>query len=141
MEEKENPHHQQLEKASSECDLKSIKLLSSRPRLVKYKEASVQCCKTDEDMLLSDDVDQTPYWKLLAHKRFTSLLKTKAENEKINDEMAELDKINENLREKNKKLLQMLKEYDELKKLIVETIDNDCGDDDNEDSGYDRSLI
>lgn len=82
QEEKENPNiHFGDRKASDKISLKEKQY--QRENLKKFKEISIQCKKSDEDMLLNSTVEGTPYWKLLAHKRFRSLTETHKENEQV----------------------------------------------------------
>jgi hypothetical protein len=95
LEEKENPNlafgiHldknlkgsiSKLEKlASSDECLVSVK----KEKKVEYKETGIQCNKGQEDMLFSESVDNTPFWKLMAHKRLKCLIKTELENSEVN---------------------------------------------------------
>lgn len=81
-EEKENPNILIENRSNQNVYLKE-KTIKSKETLVKCHEIEIQCNKSDEDMLTSSSVEQTPYWKLLAHKRFKSLLESKEENYKV----------------------------------------------------------
>jgi hypothetical protein len=88
--EKENPNYtfsQKLEKTfCSEISLyqsakkeKSVKI----PK-VECREIAIQCNKMDEDLVMSENVDKTDYWKLMAFKRFACIGESLAENKKVN---------------------------------------------------------
>ena len=97
VEEKENPNvvlslsseklallqqkQQQKEdlKVNKEQQLKKVR---EKPK--EYVEISVQCNRDVEDMLLSDSVEGTAYWKLQAHRRFKAVLETELENKQVN---------------------------------------------------------
>lgn len=82
QEEKENPNINFGDKKAS--DRISVKeKQNKRENLSKFKEISIQCNKSDEDMLLNSNVEGTPYWKLLAHKRFRSLVEAEKENDQV----------------------------------------------------------
>lgn len=81
-EEKENPNLINDKKPTSKSLFKD-KQNKHKENLLKCKEISIQCNKSDEDMLLSSSVEGTPYWKLLAHKRLRCLLETQEENDKV----------------------------------------------------------
>jgi hypothetical protein len=68
-----NKHEKQT--SSDEC-LVGIK----KEKIIAFKETSIQCNKDQEDMLFSESVDNTSYWKLMAHKRLKCMLQTELEN-------------------------------------------------------------
>jgi hypothetical protein len=82
FEEKENPNVMASlnQKALVSSVLKSK---VAKKKLVECREISIQCNKSEEDMLTSDDVENTPFWKMLAHNRFRALLKARKENEMV----------------------------------------------------------
>lgn len=82
QEEKENPNLHFGDKKYSDKLAPKDKQHKTE-NLTKFKETSIQCKKSDEDMLLNSTVEGTPYWKLLAHKRFRSLIETEKENENV----------------------------------------------------------
>ncbi|CAF1085261.1 unnamed protein product [Brachionus calyciflorus] len=142
QEEKENPNVIMNDKKNGEKVTLKDKQIKNRENLTKFKEISIQCNKSDEDMLLSISVEGTPYWKLLAHKRLRCLIETEKENEKLNESIADLDKINDDLRERNNHLYGALKEYNEIKKQLLESIEEcDEEDDEENDSGYEKSQL
>lgn len=88
LEEKENPNSTFHLDKNSIC-YGSYKNLTKLRETIKEekaesKECSIQCNKSDEDMLLSDNVDSTPYWRLLTYKRFKCLQETLKENHEVN---------------------------------------------------------
>lgn len=83
IEEKENPSNVYHQTDVPACNDAKQTRSKNKNRVPKFKNAIVQCNKDDEDMLLGHDVDNTAYWKLLAHKRFNCLLKTQQENDQV----------------------------------------------------------
>ena len=87
--EKENPNYAfnlKAEKCLSNETLNNTKQRASEKTIknVEYKEMGIQCNKMDEDLLLSDNVEKTNYWKLLAHKRYKCLIESLNENSEEN---------------------------------------------------------
>lgn len=150
IEEKENPHLQN--QASSRRQQKKSKAKIEKPKVEKPMppvqcSVSVQCNKQDEDMLFADSVEDTPYWKLAALKRFDAWLSGERENENLNDEIAAKDKENGKLRARNEHLDQLLNEYENIRKLMLESTQNDGklsddeeDDEDDEDEEQDSGL-
>jgi len=83
-------------------------------------------------MLTGDSLDETPYWKILAHKRLAALVEAQEETNHVNREIRELHEKNESLRKKIANFKKIIKEFDEMKSELLEAIDND-------DSGYEQS--
>jgi hypothetical protein len=86
--EKENPNYQsfsqKLEKTfCSDVALSSAKKEKTQVKQVVSHEIEIQCNKMDEDMLLSENVEKTNYWKLLALKRFACIGESIIENKKV----------------------------------------------------------
>lgn len=104
---------------------------------VECREVEIQCNKMEEDMLTGESVENTSYWKLLAYKRYKSVLEASKENENLNKAIADLDKRNEELKMKNANLLKVIEEYEEIKQSILESIDCDDEYEEN-DSGYQK---
>jgi len=73
----------------------------------------------------------------MAHKRLKCLLETEFENAEISKILDELNNKNEVLRSKNDSLNKLMNEYDEIRKMMLESTQND--DEEYEDSGYDVS--
>lgn len=69
LEEKENPGAVSV----------GAKQASNRSKTPRCKHASLQCNLVDELMVTADDVDMTPYWKLMAHKRLAALVEAEQE--------------------------------------------------------------
>jgi len=96
VEEKENPNvvlslsseklallHQKQQQKESLKELKEKPLKKAKdPK--EFAEISVQCNRDAEDMLLSESVEGTVYWKLQAHRRFKAVLETELENKQVN---------------------------------------------------------
>ncbi len=87
MEEKENPNYMRarLEKmkgmeAKIGKKLAATKAIAKEVAKIEMKEMSVQCNKSEEDMLFGDSVKGTDYWRLITHKRFNALVDTKKQN-------------------------------------------------------------
>jgi len=99
-----------------------------------FKEIAIQCNKSEEDMLFSDSVEGTNYWKLIALKRVKALLESNKENAELHKSIESLDKKNESLRQNIKDLYELIAEYQEIKKSLVELTNSEDNEDD---SGYD----
>lgn len=76
IEEKENP---------SLATERTVSINAARVKPAKLKSVDVQCDLVDELMVTGADVNGTPYWKLMAHKRFAALLETDNETKKVLD--------------------------------------------------------
>ncbi len=73
VEEKENPNY---------CMTSGIENTESIKKK-EFKEIAIQCNKSEEDMLFSDSVEGTNYWKLIALKRVKALLESNKENAEV----------------------------------------------------------
>jgi hypothetical protein len=82
FEEKENPNAMASLNRSALVS-SSLKPKAAKKKLVECREISIQCNKSDEDMLTSEGVENTPFWKMLAHNRFRALIKARKENEMV----------------------------------------------------------
>jgi len=122
LEEKENPN---FVLGDAESKSKAI-------NRGKNKNSGIQCNLIDELMLTGDSLDETPYWKILAHKRLAALVEAQEETNHVNREIRELHEKNESLRKKIANFKKIIKEFDEMKSELLEAIDND-------DSGYEQS--
>lgn len=149
LEEKENPNlisslysdKYSKEKKAEEKDSSTNKNVSKSSdgkredeKKKTFKEIAIQCNKLDEDMLFADTVENTPYWKLMTHRILKSLQETDVENIAIGKLLDELNDKNDILRNKNESLNKLLNEYDEIRKIMLESTQND---EEIEDSGYD----
>lgn len=74
IEEKENPNY---------CFAHSVVEKSELNNKKETREIAIQCNKSEEDMLFSDSVEDTNYWKLIALKRVKALLESKEENSQV----------------------------------------------------------
>lgn len=81
----------------------------------KNKNSGIQCNLIDELMLTGDSLDETPYWKILAHKRLAALVEAQEETNHVNREIRELHEKNESLRKKIANFKKIIKEFDEMK--------------------------
>lgn len=81
----------------------------------KSKNSGIQCNLIDELMLTGDSLDETPYWKILAHKRLAALVEAQEETNHVNREIRELHEKNESLRKKIANFKKIIKEFDEMK--------------------------
>lgn len=151
IEEKENPNFQTRQPRQQKTDVlqQSIAIVEV-PKASKvektFQTASIQCNKLDEDMLFADSVDSTPYWKQVALKRFEAWCVAEKENECLNTDIAVKDKDNEKARAQNEHLNELLNDYEDIRKMMLESTQNDGKDSDDdcensevEDSGYDVS--
>lgn len=87
IEEKENPNAA-AEKAAV------VAAAGSRSRVPRFKSAGVQCNLMDELIVTGDDIDNTPYWKMLAHKRFKALEEAREETIKVNSQSQSEPRVN-----------------------------------------------
>ena len=87
IEEKENPNMLlNFNNEPKHAKLKTqanVGLVVAQKKSVECKEIAIQCMRTDEDMVMCDNMSNTPFWKLLAHRRFRSLLETMAQNSQV----------------------------------------------------------
>lgn len=124
VEEKENPNY---------C-MTSSNEITETIKKKEFKEIAIQCNKSEEDMLFGDSVEGTNYWKLIAHKRLKALLESNKENSELHMSIESLDKKNESLRQSIKDLYELIAEYQEIKKSLVDLANSEDNEDD---SGYD----
>ena len=88
IEEKENPNyilnlnHEGLGK-TDEVPETLCKNNVSKEESKCFCEIAIQCNKSDEDMLISQSVHDTGYWKLMAHKRYKALIEASKENSMV----------------------------------------------------------
>ena len=78
IEEKENPGYFINSSKVVEAVKPAVEL-----KKAEVKEFGVQCNKGDEDMLFNDNIDDTCYFKLLAHKRCKAQAETLEENKEV----------------------------------------------------------
>lgn len=94
LEEKENPNlafgihldknlKNSINKLEKQASSDECLVSTKKEKNVEFKEAGIQCNKDQEDMLFSESVDNTPFWKLMAHKRLKCLLETEFENAEV----------------------------------------------------------
>jgi len=93
VEEKENPNvvlslsSEKLallqQQQQNKANLKGAKEKQSK-KVKEFVEISVQCNRDVEDMLMSESVEGTVYWKLQTHRRFKAVLETELENKQVN---------------------------------------------------------
>lgn len=129
LEEKENPNFV-LGDAESKSKVRLIKISFDSVINLKYnmlfyvykainrgknKNSGIQCNLIDELMLTGDSLDETPYWKILAHKRLAALVEAQEETNHVNREIRELHEKNESLRKKIANFKKIIKEFDEMK--------------------------
>jgi hypothetical protein len=141
LEEKENPSYMRakLEKMKS-MEMKighkliATKAIAKKIAKPESREVSIQCNKSEEDMLFGDSVKGTDYWRLIAHKRFNAMLDTKAQNKELHAKVMSVNEHNEALRESIKELYELISQYKEIQKSFLEAEEELDGV---EDSGYD----
>lgn len=126
LEEKENPNF------VGDAETKS-KAINRPTKGHKYKNSSVQCNLVDELMLTGDCLDETPYWKILAHKRLAAFVEAEEETQQVNREIRELHEKNESLRKKVANYKKIIKEFEDMKTQLLDAIDEA------DDSGYEKS--
>ena len=83
VEEKENPN---FALNANQENFKCEELISGKQGKEEFKtfiEVGIQCNKSDEDMLMSQTVHDTCYWKLMAHKRYQALIQASKENSAV----------------------------------------------------------
>jgi hypothetical protein len=87
IEEKENPNSilvSNLNEKSAKLQQKLKSIAVQYPKLkTECTEIEIQCNKGEEDMLMSETVENTPYWRLLAHKRYKCWTETQIENSMV----------------------------------------------------------
>lgn len=96
VEEKENPNvvlslsseklallQQQQQQHKENLKVAKEKSLKKAKESKEFVAISVQCNRDVEDMLLSESVEGTVYWKLQAHRRFKAVLETELENKQV----------------------------------------------------------
>jgi len=137
-EEKENPNYvknkaTKMKKIETKISSKLAANKALKDTEIKSKEISVQCNKTEEDMVFGDSVNGTDYWRLIAHKRSRALDDTQKENSTLHKDIEDLNDKNEVIRENIKELLELINEYKEIQKSMLEEED----DNDEADSGFD----
>lgn len=120
MEEKENPSFL-LELSAQRTKSSSTVAVIQEEKLEKsYKDTGVVCKLDVENMLLYDDqLEDTSYYRLLAQKRFAALQEAKQENMELNDMLNKLDEKNDLLRARNKELVDLIHNYEEIKVILV----------------------
>jgi len=136
--EKENPNYMKAKLRNMENKINK-KALTVKQALNETKnkthEISIQCNKNEEDMVFSDSVKGTDYWRLIAHKRLDALNQTKIENVQLHKRIENLHEKNEELRANIKELYELIESYKELQKAALEEYEADDAEID--DSGYD----
>jgi hypothetical protein len=144
--EKENPNYlsftQKVEKSLLCSSQKAAEHANvDTKKTFDCKEVAIQCNRTDEDLLLSDNCEKNNYyWKLLAHQRFDCFKDAESENFELNQALSELDQRNDVLREEIQKYTKLLEQSSQITKAIMESIE--CEDSDEvDDSGFDGSIV